>query len=370
MIITQFSAFYLRSLKHISFSPSAQLNILLGKNNDGKTSVLEGIYFASTLKSFKSVSPSSLIQYDSTSIKVLLNVDKFAENTTISLQKSLKGPKSLKINDKNSSVKDSMLFLPILALNFGAENIVTGSSDDRRALLDWGVFHVEQSYLTLFKEYHKTLKHRNKLLKSKNIDSLDYWTKQLADYGERLNVLREDYFKELCVSFNEYKDNIIRNIPDIYADIKNTVITYNKGWPKSLGLENAIMQSIDKDLALKHTTLGPHRSDILFTSNNHDLKDSASMSTQIITGLLLMLSQCKVFHVKHKYNPIMLVDDLFFGIDDKNLSLVINLLKESNAQSFITAPDLYKSKLEEVAGDDPMVCIYEFKNNNLEKYTK
>ena len=151
MIITQFSAYYLRSLKHISFSPSTQLNILLGKNNDGKTSVLEGIYFASTLKSFKSVSPSSLIQYDSTSIKVLLNVDKFAEKSTISIQKSLKGPKSLKINDKNSSVKDSMLFLPVLALNFGAENIVTGSSDDRRTLLDWGVFHVEQAYLTLFK---------------------------------------------------------------------------------------------------------------------------------------------------------------------------------------------------------------------------
>lgn len=370
MIVTQFSASYLRSLKFTSFSPSKQLNILLGKNNDGKTSVLEGIFFASTLKSFKAVNSSSLIQYGSSSVKVLLNVFNFGENSTISLEKSLKGPKYLKINDKNSTVKDSMLFLPVLALNFGAENIVTGSSDDRRALLDWGVFHVEQGYLSLFKEYHKTLKHRNKLLKSKNIDSLEYWTKQLADYGDQLNVYRERYFKQLCNCFNDYKDTIIQNIPDIYADIKNIAISYNKGWPKNLALADAMMQSVDKDIILKHTTLGPHRSDILFTSNNHDLKHSASMSTQIITGLLLMLSQCKVFHVEHKHNPIMLIDDLFFGIDDKNLSLVINLLKESNAQSFITAPDLYKSKLEEVAGDDPMICIYEFKNNNLQKNTK
>ena len=370
MIITQFSASYLRSLKFISFSPSKQLNILLGKNNDGKTSVLEGIFFASALKSFKTVSPSSLIQYDSSSVKVLLNVNKFGENSIISIQKSLKGPKSLKINDKNSTVKDSMLFLPILALNFGAENIVTGTSDDRRALIDWGVFHVEQTYLTLFKDYNKTLKHRNKILKSKNIDNLDYWTKLLSEKGEQLNVLRENYFKQLCDCFKQYKDSIVRNIPDIYADIKNISISYNKGWPKSLALESAMMQSTNKDILLKHTTTGPHRSDILFTSHNHDLKDSASMSTQIITGLLLILSQCKVFHVEHKYNPVMLIDDLFFGIDDKNLSLVINLLKESNAQSFITAPDLYKSKIEEVAEDDPAICIYEFKNKNLQKHTK
>ena len=370
MIITQFSASYLRSLNFISFSPSKQLNILLGRNNDGKTSVLEGIFFASTLKSFKSVKPSSLIQYDSSSVKVLLNVHKFGENSTISIKKGLKGPKSLKINDKSSSVKDSMLFLPILALNFGAENIVSGSSDDRRALLDWGVFHVEQTYLTLFKDYHKTLKHRNKMLKSKNIDSLEYWTKQLSEKGEQLNALREKYFKQLCDCFNEYKDSVVRNIPDIYADIKNTAISYNKGWPKNLSLENAMMQTTDKDIVLKYTTMGPHRSDILFASNNHDLKDSASMSTQIITSLLLMLSQCRVFHVEHKYNPILLIDDLFFGIDDKNLSLVINLLKESNAQSFITAPDLYKSKIEEVAEGDPMICIYEFKDKNLQKHTK
>ena len=90
------------------------------------------------------------------------------------------------------------------------------------------------------------------MLKSKNIDSLEYWTKQLSEKGEQLNALREKYFKQLCDCFNEYKDSVVRNIPDIYADIKNTAISYNKGWPKNLSLENAMMQTTDKDIVLKY----------------------------------------------------------------------------------------------------------------------
>ena len=81
------------------------------------------------------------------------------------------------------------------------------------------------------------------------------------------------------------------------------------------------------------------------------------MSTQIISSLLVIISQAKVFHVKHKYNPIILIDDLFFGIDDKNLQLVINLLMSSKAQCFLTAPDLYRAKLEDIA-DNKNVKIY------------
>ena len=89
------------------------------------------------------------------------------------------------------------------------------------------------------------------------------------------------------------------------------------------------------------------------------------MSTQVINGLLLVLSQAKVFHVEHGDKPIILIDDLFFGIDDKNLLLVINLLVDSEAQCFVTAPDLYKAKLEESIINNREIRIYEFKEKGL-----
>jgi DNA replication and repair protein RecF len=153
-------------------------------------------------------------------------------------------------------------------------------------------------------------------------------------------------------------------LPNIYTDIKESKILYNQGWPKDVSLKESLKNTLNKDMVLKHTTTGPHRADILFSAGPGDLKNVSSMSTQIISSLLMVMSQARVFHVKHEHSPIILIDDLFFGIDDKNLQLVINLLKSSKAQCFITAPDLYRDKLEDIIGNNN-VQMYVFDNNKL-----
>ena len=349
----------------MSLSPINTINVILGKNNDGKTTILESLYFSSSLKSFKSISSSSLIKNGASSFKILLNSSKSSENYTISIEKKLKGVTLTKINEKKCSSKDLFLTFPVLPLNFGAENIVTGSSEDRRSLLDWGTFHVKHDHLTVFKSYQKVLKQRNSLLKKKTPEDLHYWSNLLSELGETLNDSRKLYFKMLNNEFINFKDKILEILPDAYEDIKTSILQYDQGWDESMTFKEALERSLDKDVLLKHTTCGPHRCDINFSSSGYELKNVASMSTQIITGLLIVLSQSRVFHVEHGHHPIILIDDLFFGIDDKNLHLVINLLKDSNAQCFITAPDLYKSKLENISKKDEKIRIFEFENKKL-----
>ena len=89
------------------------------------------------------------------------------ENVVISVEKSLNASNVAKINGKRANAKDIMLATPVIALTFGTENAITQSADYRRGLLDWGAFHVEQSYLQLYKQYSKILKQRNNLLKVK-----------------------------------------------------------------------------------------------------------------------------------------------------------------------------------------------------------
>ena len=365
MFISQFTASHLRSLDLITLTPHQNINIILGKNNDGKTSLLEGMYFASSLKSFKSVISSSIIQSGKKSTQLLLNVSKNNEILSISVEKKLKGANSVKINDSRSSAKQLQLSFPVLALNFGVENIITGSSESRRSLLDWGSFHVEHSYLDLYKNFNKALKQRNSALKRQEIDNLDYWDKLYIQYGEEIHTKRSEYFKSLNDHFIEYKSKILEIMPDAYDDIKDSMLTYDQGWDTDLSLHDSLNKLRQKDLILKHTSAGPHRCDIHFTSNGNILKDVSSMSTQVINGLLLVLSQARAFHVKHRDKPIILIDDLFFGIDDKNLMLVINLLVDSQAQCFVTAPDLYKTKLEESIVNNKDIRVYEFKGNNL-----
>ena len=209
------------------------------------------------------------------------------------------------------------------------------------------------------------LRKENSILKRKDMDNLDYWDDLYVKYGSEIHNRREGYFKRLNEHFIDYKEKILEIVPDAYADIKDSSLSYEQGWDNSMMLSESIRNNREKDIILKHTTAGPHRCDIKFSSNNNILKDVSSMSTQVINGLLLVLSQAKVFHVEHSDKPIILIDDLFFGIDDKNLLLVINLLIDSEAQCFVTAPDLYKSKLEESINNNKKTRIYEFKGKDL-----
>ena len=228
MFISHLTAVNLRALDLISLTPHQNINIILGKNNDGKTSLLEGIYFSSSLKSFKSVASSSLVQTGRQSTQLLLNVTKIHENISISIEKKLKGSNIVKINDSRASAKQLLTSFPVLALNFGVENIITGPSESRRSLLDWGTFHVEHSYLDLYKNFNKALKQRNNILKKREIDNLDYWDNLFIKYGDEIHNKRKDYFILLNKYFIDYKSKILEIIPDAYDDIKDSTLIFEQ----------------------------------------------------------------------------------------------------------------------------------------------
>tara|TARA_Y100000741_G_scaffold243247_1_gene186514 strand:- start:6795 stop:7850 length:1056 start_codon:yes stop_codon:yes gene_type:complete len=347
--------------------PAPHVNVIVGENNAGKTTMLEGIYYCSSLKSFRSCSTDNLIMLSEKKLQLSLKSTKINENNLISIEKKLNSVNSAKINDKKATVKDIMLATPVIALTFGTENAVTQSADYRRGLLDWGAFHVEPSYLSLYKQYMKMLKQRNNLLKSTPTDSLQFWTEKLAATGSQLDDKRRQYFTLLSEQYSNYINLIESYSDDVYDDIKNTLISYYKGWDSELGLAEALSNSFTKDSAIKYTSVGPHRGDILLTKDNREIKSISSMSTQIILSLLIVLSQSEVFHVKHGFRPIILIDDILFGIDDKNLKLVINLLLDSKAQSFVSAPDLYKDKIRSLDKDSKEVRLYEIHNGVIKE---
>ncbi len=124
-------------------------------------------------------------------------------------------------------------------------------------------------------------------------------------------------------------------------------------------------KDLKKDKAVGFTTLGAHKADITIKANSLQLKKTASMSTQVIISLFLMLSQAEVFHVKHGYRPILLIDDLFFGIDDTNLMLVVELLIQAKVQCFLTAPDSHTEKLKAVCKKTGEIALYALENQDI-----
>ena len=348
MFIKKLSFQNLRGLELIALDPSKSLNFIVGPNNAGKTTILESIYLLSFSKTFRGTHLDKMIQNGKTSLKIVSKLTDNTSNDTICIEKSLKSPKISFINENKASTKECLCKLPVISLCFGVENLFNTSSENRRSLIDSALFHVKHEYLPKLQNYNKTLNARNKSLKCKSESNLSYWTDKLIDYGMVVNEYRIRYMDELSVHFRKTLSELTVS-SELYSDISNASFYYKTGYSNE-ALRSQYDDCLAKDIALGYTTIGPHRSDISFKISEDAVKDIASMSTQIILSLCFVIAQTRAFHVKHGHYPVLLIDDIFFGIDDKNLAVMIKLLSNSGAQCFLSAPDLYNEKVKEIIG--------------------
>jgi DNA replication and repair protein RecF len=345
--ITSLSIQDFRSLTLLNLEFRKNISILYGHNNAGKTTVLEAIYFCSNLQSFKQLSNADLINNLSTNFKISLKFSQKSLNNTIYVQKSLKSSKCLYNNEKISK-KTLMNLFPCYSLVFGFNNLLLNDSSYRRDFIDSGMFHVEPKGYSAVSAYNKTLKQRNFLLKTRNKKDLDFWDSELIINNQSLSTMRLSYFTELNTEFVKIITGLKLELPEIYEEISTLKMSYSKGWMTD-NFENELTTNKGKDLNAGHTSIGTHRSDFLITSKGRPVKESGSMSTLVMSCLLVFLAKSNVFHVKHGYKPVLLIDDLFFGIDNKNLNTVIKLLIYTRGNVVVSAPNIYKDILEKIS---------------------
>ncbi len=339
-----------RSIDFTKISFDSDITIICGENNAGKTTLLEAIYLSSNLKSFKGVSNNELISSSASSFKISLNFSNKSLNSNIFVEKSLKSSKIL-CNNKKITKNDVSMVFPCYSLVFGFNNILLNDSSYRRDFIDTGMFHVEPESRKFFNVFEKSLKQRNFLLKSKKYDSIGLWERQLIDANNKLSECRETYFQSLNSHFSNIIQSIKDNIPEIYNDISSLKLEYINGWGTE-DYELAFNKNQSKDRSVGYTSSGTHRSDFIVTSLGKPVRESGSMSTLVLACLIINLAKINVFHVKHGFKPVLLIDDLFFGIDNKNLGTVVKLLVHSKGNIVLTAPNIYKNILEKICDEN------------------
>ena len=314
------------------------INFLVGDNAQGKTNLLESIYFCAMGKSFKNIKEKLLINFDSNNASINLNFSTLAGEKTIDIFLSNETKKTVKINKLPISKLTQLIgTLNVVLFSPDELKLVKEVPEDRRKFLDISISQFDKAYMFELIRYEQILKQRNCVLKSfqsreNKIEQLKIWTPQLINSAELIINKRIKFIEKL----NNIAKNIHKEIKeeenlDIFYCIDNTIHIKNY-------LSNLFQNNLEKELQMQHTLFGPHRDDIIFKINNKDCKYFCSQGQQRTVSLSLKLALMEIVkEYNHEYT-VLLLDDVLSELDENRQ---LKLLKiTSKYQTFITATSI------------------------------
>lgn len=335
MRISRIELLNFRNYKKMLLSDLENLNIIIGDNGVGKTSILEAIYFCSVTKSFKSNNDLVLINKESNSskVKVILE-DVNTKRLEITLSEL---GKITKINSVRKKKLSDFIFKYNVVLYSPDEiRLIKDSPLVRRNYFNISLSQTNKYYLKLLNNYNKLVKTKNDYLKKcSNINELylDVIDNQLANFGNKISELRYNYITQL----NKYlKKNykIFNKINDFYIEYKSDFL-----FKSTEEIVELLKSKREKDILLKSCSIGVHRDDYVFLYANNLAKDFCSQGIQKSLILTLKFSECDLLIQRYDITPVLLLDDLFSELDLENRKKILKKIN-SNVQVFITTTDV------------------------------
>lgn len=337
-----------RNLEETELIPSPRFNVIFGRNAQGKTNLLESIYLLGTLKSFRTVKNSEIMNWGSCSCSIigLVEKDDIAREIAVLVEK---GGKKVRLDHKHlSRLTDFFGSLNVVIFSPEDMAMVKGMPDVRRKYLDRSIFSGDSSYLHFHHEYFRTLKNRNILLRNGGDDELQVWSEKLAETGARLITSRLAYISNIKGLLRDFYKAIAGNGAE--ADIAYVPHQLDE---KSLLLDGksalsaAIARSSMEERRMGATVVGPHRDDVDFLLGGKVLKHHASQGEQRSFVLALKMAEIEYIQRIHGDPPVLLLDDMTSELDkDRNRNLMDFLVKK-DMQVFITTTSIDNILLDE-----------------------
>jgi len=324
----------LRNLKAISITPNPVLNVIVGKNGAGKTSILESLVVLSRGRSFRTVQSTELAGPQSASFTVFAKVEKDNGQTLgLGLERSGKYWKARKNGKDLVQISQLTRSLPIVLMEPNSHLLVSGAPEIRRKYLDWGVFHVEPVFLDTWKRYSKALKQRNAALRRRQSDVIESMNDMISPLGEHLNRLRATYADLISEKTKEI-------IKELSPGLKDVSFSYNKGWVGDQFIES-LQHNLDSDLERGATSAGPHRADLILKIGEKSARALLSRGEHKIVSASMLLAQAGILRMGGE-RPLILLDDIASEFDSTHSSAVLERFIQEGGQVWLTgtvAPD-------------------------------
>ncbi len=331
--LTQLTLQHIRNLSEAQLTLNPRVNLFYGDNASGKTSLLESLYYLAHGRSFRTAQADKIIQHEQDHLLVqatLAEETLGAGETPIGIQTARGGGHQIKCNGKKKqSLSALAAHLPIQYLGTESQRFLSDGPKLRRKALNWGLFHVEPRFHTLWKSFNQGLKQRNAALKSRYQEDSPaaIWDESLSEWGESINALASQYIESLTPRFHHIATELLGDAAPTLA--------YDKGWQGNY-LE-ALTNSYKKDTLLGYTHCGPHRCDLTLIHQGLPAQDILSQGQQKLAVYALYLAQGEHLS-EHIQQPVVyLIDDLASELDHTHRQNICHILARLPSQSFITS---------------------------------
>jgi len=326
----------LRCLTDVSVALDPAINVFVGANGAGKTSVLEAVFLLSHARSFRSGAAEALLQRGTPGLSIFAEL-RHSDDRAFRLGLGRSGSRwEAKLDGDAVAIGQLVRECAVVCFEPGSHALIAGAAEERRRYLDWGVFHVEQDFLSSWRRYQRALKQRNSLLRSTTTPTDELfapWEAELAQTAHHIDDLRRTYLDLL-------RPILLASAAGLLPELGALELRYRRGWSDDRELSQQLRELRSRDLARGHTTLGSHRADWSIAFERAPLREHLSRGQEKLTALACVLAQAKLYAQCRGEWPVVCLDDLASELDQSHQAAVVAQLSAARAQVLLTGTEV------------------------------
>jgi DNA replication and repair protein RecF len=332
-----------RNLAQVNLEPSAHATVLVGRNGQGKTNLLEAVYFLCTLKPLRASRLVELVRFETSVARVAGHFALGGASREIAVEVR-DGLRQASVDGKPTRALETY-FGGVSVVAFTPDDlaVVKGAPEERRTLLDRAVFNRFPGFLRASRTYLRALRSRNRLLKENApSDYLEAYDEALAEAGARILLLRRDLLAELAPRAEATVASIARLSGARYLyRPANLELDFATADAPALAdaLRLGFRSRLERDRERGFTSVGPHADDLEIGLDGHSARSFASQGQARALVLGWKIAEIENLREALGRFPLLLLDDVSSELDPERNAYLMAYLSNSGAQVLLTTTE-------------------------------